>query len=185
MRTMLALLPLIRSWSSSHTRARRRRGPWIATLSITRKALAVGECSAVSIDLKSAKSEWPRGPNGQLVSMSDFDLSVSAPSARAAVGKYDGASSFAVCACPKAPAGTVATVTATYPSKWIAPKGARARGGLHDNDVGADRCGREQRQCAWMRCVGVEHEWRVARDGAANGERIGDRRMLGSVPHDS
>ena len=122
MRPMLALLPLIPQLVVLSHASAQERGPWIATLSMTRKALAVGECSAVALDLKSAKSEWPRGPNGQLVSMSDFDFSVSAPSARSAVGKYDGASSFSVCACPKAPAGTVATVAATYPSRWIAPK---------------------------------------------------------------
>jgi hypothetical protein len=122
MRMMLALLPLIPQLLVLSHASAQERGPWTTTLSVNRKALAVGECSAVALDLKNAKSEWPRGPNGQLVSMSDFDLSVSAPAARAVVGKYDGANSFAVCACPKAPAGTVATVIATYPSKWIAPK---------------------------------------------------------------
>ena len=112
MRPMLALLPLIPQLVVLSHASAQERGPWIATLSMTR----------IALDLKSAKSEWPRGPNGQLVSMSDFDFSVSAPSARSAVGKYDGASSFSVCACPKAPAGTVATVAATYPSRWIAPK---------------------------------------------------------------
>ncbi len=102
--------------------------PWVATLSIGRKVLAVGECSGVSLDLKDAAGKgWPRGPNGNLVSMADFDFAVSAPAARAAVGKYDGPTSFTVCACPKAPAGVVATVTATYPSKTIASK-ARAPG---------------------------------------------------------
>ena len=102
--------------------------PWVSTLSIGRKVLAVGECSAVSLDLKDVAGKgWPRGPNGNLVSMGDFDFAVSAPAERAAVGRYDGPRSFAVCACPKAPAGVVATVTATYPSKTIASK-ARAPG---------------------------------------------------------
>lgn len=43
-------------------------------------------------------------------------------SERSVVGKYGGANYFAVCACPKAPVGTVATVTATYPAKYIAAK---------------------------------------------------------------
>jgi len=116
---MLPLLPQLLVLSNAHAQ---ERGPWTTALSMTRKALAVGECSAVSLDLKGAKGESPRGPNGQLVSMADFDFNVTAPTARAAVGQYDGARSFAVCACPKAPVGTVATVTATYPSKWIAPK---------------------------------------------------------------
>lgn len=59
--------------------------------------------------------------------MADLDLTVNATAERAAVGQYNGASSFAVCACPKAPVGTVATVVATYPSRTIAPK-ARVTG---------------------------------------------------------
>jgi hypothetical protein len=99
------------------------QGPWAAALSVGRKALGVGECSAVLLNLSDpATKEWPRGPNGSRVSMADFDFTVSAPAERAAVGKYDGANSFAVCACPKAQAGSVATVTATYPSRTIAPK---------------------------------------------------------------
>src|SRR5450432_305372 len=123
MRTALVMLPLL-PHLLVFAEARAQKGePFTATVSMTRKVLAVGECSAVSIDLKDASGKgWPRGPNGASVSMADFDLTVSAPAERAAVGKYDGATSFAVCACPKAPVGTVATVTATYPSKWIAPK---------------------------------------------------------------
>jgi|GEM_PF-1653124 len=123
MRNALVILPLLSHLLVSAQSQAQGRDPWTTTLSMTRKAIAVGECSAVSIDLKDASRQgWPRGPNGAYVSMADFDLSVSAPAERAAVGKYDGATSFAVCACPKAPVGTVATVTATYPSKWIASK---------------------------------------------------------------
>ena len=112
---------------SQGVRAQERQS-FTATLSMSRKTVGIGECNAVALDLRNTSgTEWPRGPNGALVSMADFDLEVSAPAARAAVGKYDGPSSFAVCACPKAPAGSVATVTATYPSKWIAPK-ARVAG---------------------------------------------------------
>jgi hypothetical protein len=94
-----------------------------AALSMTRTAVRMGECNPVTLTLEDASGkEWPRGPNGMRVSMADFDLRVTAPAARAAVGRYDGPNSFAVCACPRAPAGTVATVTATYPGKWIAAK---------------------------------------------------------------
>jgi hypothetical protein len=123
MRTALALLPLLPHLLVFAVARAQKGEPFLATVSMTRKVLAVGECSAVSLDLKDASGKgWPRGPNGASVSMADFDLSVSAPAERAAVGKYDGATSFAVCACPKAPVGTVATVTATYPSKWITPR---------------------------------------------------------------
>lgn len=123
MRTSLVMLPLLPHLLVFAEVRAQKGAPFTATVSMTRKVLAVGECSAVSLALKDASTqEWPRGPNGTLVSMADFDLSVSAPAARSAVGQYDGPNSFAVCACPKAPVGTVATVTATYPSKWIAPK---------------------------------------------------------------
>jgi hypothetical protein len=123
MRSVLAMLPLIPQLVVLSHASAQKGEPFTATVSMTRKVLAVGECSAVSLALREASTqEWPRGPNGSLVTMADFDLSVSAPAARAAVGQYDGPNSFRVCACPKAPVGTVATVTATYPSKWIAPK---------------------------------------------------------------
>jgi hypothetical protein len=123
MRSVLAMLPLIPQLVVLSHASAQKGEPFTATVSMTRKVLAVGECSAVSLALKEASTqEWPRGPNGSLVTMADFDLTVSAPAARAAVGQYDGPNSFTVCACPKAPVGTVATVTATYPSKWIAPK---------------------------------------------------------------
>lgn len=86
------------------------QGPWAAALSVGRKALGVGECSAVLLDLNDpATKKWPRGPNGSRVSMANFDFTVSAPAERAAVGKYDGANSFAVWACPKAPAGSISS----------------------------------------------------------------------------
>lgn len=122
MRTLLAILPVFSQLMVPLLASAQERAPWTATVSMTRKVLAVGECSAVSLVLKSANGESPRGPNGQLVSMADFDLSAGGSSERSVVGKYDGANYFAVCACPKALVGTVATVTATYPSKWIAPK---------------------------------------------------------------
>ena len=121
MRTLVIALVLLHG-----TMARveaQKASPWVASLSMSRPAVGVGECNVINLDLKSGTStEWPRGPNGNRVSMADFDFSVTAPVAHAAVGKYDGPNNFAVCACPKAPAGTVVTVTATYPSQTIAPK---------------------------------------------------------------
>lgn len=122
MRLALVMLPLIPQLLVCSQAQAQGRDPWTTTLTLSRKA-ATGECSVVTLDLKDASTrEWPRGPNGTRVSMADFDLRVTAPAAHAAVGQYDGPSSFAVCACPKAPAGTVATVTATYPSQTIAQK---------------------------------------------------------------
>ena len=120
-RAALAIVPMLPHVASA-------QGPWAAVLSMSRPAVGTGECNAVSLDLKDASGkEWPRGPNGNRVSLADFDLTVSAPVERAAVAQYDGPTSFAVCACPRAPAGTVATVTATYPARFIAPR-ARVAG---------------------------------------------------------
>src|SRR5665647_3278006 len=97
MRAMLALLPLIPNLVVFAKADAQERGPWMAALSMTRKVIAVGECNAVSIDLRDAKGqEWPRGPNGTRVSMADFDLAVSAPSAHVAVGQYDGPNSLSL-----------------------------------------------------------------------------------------
>jgi hypothetical protein len=74
MRSALALLPLL-PHLLVFAEARAQKGePFLATVSMTRKVLAVGECSAVSLDLKDASGKgWPRGPNGASVSMADFD----------------------------------------------------------------------------------------------------------------
>jgi len=123
MRATWAMFPLLSQLLLGSSIQAQSSEPWVAALSIGRKVLAVGECSGVSLDLKDAAGKgWPRGPAGNLVSMGDFDFAVSAPAERAAVGTYDGPTSFTVCACPKAPAGVVATVTATYPSRTIASK---------------------------------------------------------------
>jgi hypothetical protein len=97
MRNALVILPLLSHLLVSAQSQAQGRDPWTTTLSMTRKAIAVGECSAVSIDLKDASRQgWPRGPNGAYLSMADFDLSVSAPAERAAVGKYDGRA-YSIC----------------------------------------------------------------------------------------
>ena len=78
MRNALVILPLLSHLLVSAQSQAQGRDPWTTTLSMTRKAIAVGECSAVSIDLKDASRQgWPRGPNGAYLSMADFDLSVS------------------------------------------------------------------------------------------------------------
>lgn len=48
----------------------------------------------------------------------DFDMSVEAP----AIGKYESASVWSVCACQFATVGAQGTITATYPAKSLAEK---------------------------------------------------------------
>jgi type VI protein secretion system component Hcp len=94
--------------------------PWQVALSGAEK-LANGECRSISIDLKDStgKSE-PRRADGNRVSLADFDMAVTP--AENAVGKYAGPASWAVCACQGTAAGTLATVTATYPAEKLATK---------------------------------------------------------------
>ncbi|MDQ6829762.1 MAG: hypothetical protein M3081_12955 [Gemmatimonadota bacterium] len=96
--------------------------PWTVAITASRR-LAIGECSVVSIDLRdSTGKDTPRRPDGQRVSMVDFDMAADGPVKGALAGRYNGASSFSVCACQTAPAGTIGSVTATYPAGKLAEK---------------------------------------------------------------
>lgn len=106
----------------SHARAQ-TADPWGTTLSMTKTNILLGQCNVVALFLyDSATREWPRGPSGNRIAMADFDLSVSATTPQSAVGLYNGPNHYSVCACSKGPIGTIATVTATYPSATIAPR---------------------------------------------------------------
>ena len=95
--------------------------PWTVTLIPRNLPFRDGQCSPISVELLDASGkEVPRAPNGWRVSIADFDMNVSASGA-AVVGQYSGASIWAACACPNVAPGTVATITATYPSRTISP----------------------------------------------------------------
>ncbi len=98
---------------------------WKVDLNVV-KELPTGECREVGINLiDSTGKEAPRRSDGQRVAMADFDMSVSPTGP--AVGKYQGANSWSVCACPGASPGTAVTVTASYPSAQL-PERLRVRG---------------------------------------------------------
>ncbi|MEP6689802.1 MAG: fibronectin type III domain-containing protein [Gemmatimonadaceae bacterium] len=96
------------------------QSPWTVDIRPSTATLMTGNCTAIRLNLVDATGkEWPRNPAGGLISMADFDWSVAAGGA--VVGRYDGAAAWSACACP-ASAGTVATITATYPAKALADK---------------------------------------------------------------
>ncbi len=82
----------------------------------------IGSCGAVRLTIfDPATKETPRRPNGMRVAMEDFDMLVTSPDGTSAAGQYSGANFFSVCGCQGAVAGTVATITATYPSQNVVP----------------------------------------------------------------
>ena len=101
---------------------------WKVSLQPATNPLPIGSCGAVYLTVKDAIGKnAARNPKGQLVGLADFDLTVTATNGNDAVGKYDNANNFAVCACPSGTVGEVATVTATYPARSLKEE-ARVRG---------------------------------------------------------
>ena len=97
---------------------------WAVTLTPSVRLLTIGNCSPISIDLRDATGkEYPRNPKGALVSLADFDMSVTAVQDGAVVGRYDGVNAWAVCGCQGAAIGTTATITATYPGRALVEAG--------------------------------------------------------------
>lgn len=94
--------------------------PWTVTLAPQTPQLRAGTCSSVSLELLDASGkEAPRTPRGRYVSLADFDMSASGPSGKTIYGEYNTPNYWSVCACKTARPGTVATITATYPSASI------------------------------------------------------------------
>lgn len=95
--------------------------PWTVTLAPQTAPLRAGTCTSVSLELlDAAGKEAPRTPRGRYVSMADFDMSASGSPARTIYGEYNTPNYWSVCSCKTARPGTVATITATYPSASIA-----------------------------------------------------------------
>ncbi len=101
--------------------------PWSVTLASGVKAIAIGNCTAIGIDLRDASGkERPRNPAGQLVSIADFDMSASAGSGSAVAAQYDGRWAWSACGCQGSTAGAPVTITATYPAHAL-PDASRIR----------------------------------------------------------
>jgi len=99
------------------------QGPWDVALTVD--PLPIGSCGRIDLNLfDPATKETPRNPLGLRVTLADFDIAVTTPDGISAAAQWTDASTAWACGCQGATPGTVATVTATYPSKRTA---ARAR----------------------------------------------------------
>ncbi|MCY7380642.1 MAG: hypothetical protein LH467_15045, partial [Gemmatimonadaceae bacterium] len=102
--------------------------PWLVAINPSANSVAIGSCQAVYIDLKDEfGKETPRNPTGMRVSMQDFDWTASGGQGTAAVGVYNGASAWSVCACQAAAPGATINVMAVYPARSL-PEKARVKG---------------------------------------------------------
>ena len=90
---------------------------WTVTVTPTLNPLPVGLCAAVRLTVVDAAGETPRNARGARVTIADFDMTVSGASV---AGNQIDASHFDVCACQGGSAGSMATVTAAYPSRRLA-----------------------------------------------------------------
>ena len=144
MRKALVILPLLSHLLVLPNRRRKGRDPWTTTLSMTRKAIAVGECSA-GVDRSQGCVETGVASRTERRLRLDggFRFECERAGGRAAVGKYDGATSFAVCACRSA-GGNGRDGDRYVPKQVDCVQGARPRRVIHDLGVGTDRGGREQ-----------------------------------------
>jgi hypothetical protein len=89
--------------------------------------LPVGFCAAVHLTLRdSTGADVPRNPQGQRITLADFDMTVASPDG-SVVGQRIDASHWSVCACQSGAPGTVATITASYPAQTL-PTSARVPG---------------------------------------------------------
>lgn len=62
---------------------------WAVTVTPGRDPLPIGACSAVSLKVFDPSIRGvPRNPSGTLISMADFDMTVSAPDDKSVVGQY-------------------------------------------------------------------------------------------------
>ena len=100
---------------------------WAVTVKPTLDPLPAGFCAAVHLTVTDpVLKDIPRNPQGYRVTMADFDMAVTSPNGTA-VGQQIDASHWNACSCQGASAGTVATVTATYPAQGL-PASARVPG---------------------------------------------------------
>lgn len=99
------------------------QGSWTVSITPTLNPLPIGFCGAVRLDIVDRTlGDTPRDPTGARVSIADFDMSVTAANRTAVVGQQIDASHWSVCACQAGTAGTVATITASYPAGRVSPK---------------------------------------------------------------
>lgn len=94
--------------------------PWTVVVAPTMNPLPAGVCAAVKLSFTDAAGAVPRNSDGSRILQSDFDLVVTASNPASVAGMYSGSNNWSACVCQGAPAGSVATITATYPSQGLA-----------------------------------------------------------------
>jgi hypothetical protein len=96
------------------------QAPWIVKVTPLMNPLPVGYCAAVQLSVLDASGkEPPRNPQGQRVTMADFDMTVDSPTASSVVGQQIDAYHWSVCGCQGTAPGTAATITASYPARSL------------------------------------------------------------------
>ena len=102
--------------------------PFSVKVRPTLDPLPIGVCAAVEVDLLDGKGgRWPRNPSGALMSIADFDMSVTSSDPRAVGGNEIDEYHWYACGCQAGVAGAVATITASYPAARL-PANARFPG---------------------------------------------------------
>jgi hypothetical protein len=72
--------------------------PWLITLTPTVNPLPIGGCGPVWVTIKdSTGKSTPRDPAGRLITIADFDMSVTSANPNAVVGEYNGPSIWSAC----------------------------------------------------------------------------------------
>ncbi|MEO6525905.1 MAG: hypothetical protein ABIP93_04720 [Gemmatimonadaceae bacterium] len=85
--------------------------------------LPIASCGAAYLRmLDPATKDRPRNPQGVLVSIADFDMTVTGATATDVAGEQVGPTNWSACACQGATVGSTATITASYPAKMLAEK---------------------------------------------------------------
>jgi hypothetical protein len=83
--------------------------------------LPIGVCAPVQLTLfDPATRDVPRNRQGSRVTIADVDMSVTTPNGTAVVGQQVDPFHWSVCGCQGGAPGTVATITASYPSQTLA-----------------------------------------------------------------
>jgi microsomal dipeptidase-like Zn-dependent dipeptidase len=90
--------------------------PWAVTLKSAVNAIPIGTCAPIFVDLRDGK-DYPRNPAGLLISLADFDMTVTG---NGVAGQYNTAAHWSACGCQAGTVGSPATITATYPANGLA-----------------------------------------------------------------
>ncbi|HYN81927.1 MAG TPA: hypothetical protein VES88_10530 [Gemmatimonadaceae bacterium] len=86
----------------------------------TMNPLPIGTCAAVRLEIRDPKTrDIPRNPSGKYVTITDFDMSVTADGG-AVAAQWQDPYHLLACGCQRGTAGSSAVVTAKYPARALA-----------------------------------------------------------------